>query len=123
MNATMIQLEDGDPSQPPVRRAYVHLDCGRETTAAGDALVLLECPFRPVESTLCERCNEFVKLDRVEWSDSRENIAQYRQRVYDSVSFWKRMYYIIAGNAYEGAINLHLDRSGRPKDHSPSLAS
>jgi len=64
-----------------------------------------------------------VKLDRVEWSDSRENIAQYRQRVYNSVSLWQRMYYVILGNAYEGAINLNLDRSGRPKDPSPSLAS
>jgi len=94
-----------------------------QTVASGDALVLLECPFRPVDSTLCERCGGYVKLDRIEWSDTRENVAQYRQRVYDSVSFWQRLYYIIAGNAYEGAINLHLDRSGRPKDQSPSLAS
>ena len=134
MNSPVIRLEDASPSEPPVRRAYVHLDCGCETVAAGDALVLLECPFRPVDSTLCQRCGNYVKLDRVVWSDSQgncgqgicdtqENIAQYRQRVYNSVSFWRRMYYVIAGNAYEGAINLNLDRSGRPKYDSPSLAS
>ena len=123
MNAPTIRLEDGNPSEPPVRRTYVHADCGRETTAAGDALVLLECPFRPVDSTLCSGCGEYVKLERVAWSDSGENIAQYRQRVYNSLSFWQRMYYAIIGNAYEGAINLKLDRNGRPKERSPSLAS
>jgi hypothetical protein len=122
MNAAYIQLEDASSSEPPVRRAYVHLDCNGETVATGDALVLLECPFRPIESTVCARCGNHVKLDRVVWSDSRENVAEYRQRVYNSLSIWQRLYYAVIGNAYEGAINLHLDRSGRPKDPSPTLA-
>jgi hypothetical protein len=123
MNASYTQFEDASSSEPLVRRAYVHLDCQGETVASGDSLVLLECPFRPVQSMYCACCGDFVKLDRVEWSDSRENVGQYRQRVYNSVSLWDRLYYEFLGNAYEGALNLHLDRSGRPKDNFPSLAS
>jgi hypothetical protein len=122
MNPPVITWDGASPNEPPVRRAYVHADCGCETAAAGDALVLLECPFRPVESTLCAGCGQYAPLDRVAWSDSGEKIAEYRQRVYRSVSFWRRMYLLIAGNAYEGAINLNLDRSGRLKEESPSLA-
>ena len=98
------------------------MDCGRETVATGDALVLLECPFRPVDGTFCAGCGASVKLDRVQWSDSRENVAQYRQRLYSSVSFLQRLYYAVIGNAYEGAIHLNLDRSGRPKNLIPKTA-
>ena len=70
---------------------------------------------------LSNKCaSERLTLDAPQLDNT---IAQYRQRVYNSVSLWQRMYYVILGNAYEGAINLNLDRSGRPKDTLPSLAS
>ena len=123
MTTPVITWDGASPNEPPVRRAYKHFACGCETAAAGDALVLLECPFRPVDSTLCAHCDDYAPLDQVAWSDSGEVIADYRRRVYSSVSFWRRVYLMTLGNAYEGAINLNLDKSGRLKDDSPSLVS
>lgn len=121
MTTPVITWDGASSNEPRVTRAYVHADCGRETCAFGDALVLLECPFRPVESTLCAGCGEYTTLDRVSWKDSGEVISAYRQRVYSSVSFWRRVYLMTLGNAYEGAINLNLDSRGRVKDEAPTL--
>jgi len=123
MNPPVITWDGASPNEPPVMRAYRHFGCGCETAAAGDALVLLECPFRPVDSTLCAGCGEYAPLDQVTWSDSGEIISEYRTRVYSSVTFWRRVYLMTLGNAYEGAINLNLDKNGRLKDDSTSLVS
>jgi hypothetical protein len=76
---------------------------------------LLECPFRPVDATYCCGCDEFVPLNSVVWSDSMENIADYRERLYASVPVMRKLYLLFLGNAYEGAVNLNLDSSGKPK--------
>ncbi len=98
-------------------RAYRHDGCGEETVVSGDDYVLLECPFRTVDATFCCGCDDFVSLDSVAWSDSQECIAAYRKRVYDSVPFWRGVYLLLIGNAYEGAVNLNLDRTGHPIEH------
>ena len=97
-------------------RAYQHAECGGETVVSGDDYVMLECPFRPVDSTYCCGCEQFVPLSSVVWIDTGECVADYRKRVYDSVPFWRGVYLTLLGNAYEGAINLNLDSSGRPKE-------
>jgi hypothetical protein len=98
-------------------RAYRHNACGEETVVSGDDYVLLECPFRPVDATYCCGCSQMVPLDAVAWSDSQENIAAYRKRVHASVPFWRGVYLLLIGNAYEGAVNLNLDRTGHPIQH------
>jgi hypothetical protein len=104
-----------DPAKGPnVSRAYRHRGCGEVTVVSGDDLVLLECPFRPVESTVCCRCEGYVPLDSVEWADSGELISTYRRRVKASVPFLRRLFLYTLGNAYQGAVNLHLDSKGRP---------
>jgi hypothetical protein len=123
MSTPVIRWEGASPDEPQVARAYRHADCGCETIASGDALVLLECPFRQVDSTFCAVCNDYAALDRVSWSDSGELISAYRQRLYNSVSFWRRMYLILLGNAYEGAVNLNLDSRGKVKDDAHTLVS
>jgi hypothetical protein len=94
-------------------RAYRHVDCGRETIVSGDDYVLLECPFRPVTSTYCACCGDFVPLDAVEWTDTGESIAAYRQRIAAGVPFLRQVYLYVFGNAYEGAVALNLDSRGR----------
>jgi hypothetical protein len=104
-----------DPANgPPLSRAYEHRSCHAVTVASGDALVRLECPFRPLDATYCCRCQDFVALDEVRWADSGETISTYRQRVKASVGFWRRLYLTVFCNAYQGALNLHLDSKGRP---------
>src|SRR5262245_22586912 len=59
-----------DPSKgPPVSRVYQHT-CGAATRVSGDDYVLLECPFRPVDSTICAGCKNYVPLDSVRWEDT-----------------------------------------------------
>lgn len=104
-----------DPSKgPPVSRSYVHRRCSGTTKLSGDDYVLLECPFRPVESTICAKCKDYFPLDDFTWADTGEKISAYRNRVYYSVGFWRRIYLAVFCNAYQGALNLHLDRKGRP---------
>ena len=104
-----------DPANgPPLSRAYEHRLCKGVTVASGDDLVRLETPFRPLDETYCCRCEQFVTLDEVRWADSGETISTYRQRLKRSVGFWRGLYLTIFCNAYQGAINLHLDKWGRP---------
>jgi hypothetical protein len=117
--ATVQQLVDEvvgpDPAKgPPVSRGYEHRSCHAVTLASGDDLVRLECAFRPLDGTYCCRCQTFVGLDEVRWADTGETTATYRQRLKKSVGFWRRWYLTICCNAYQGAINLHLDSKGRP---------
>jgi hypothetical protein len=98
----------------PLARAYRHVSCGMDTLVAGDDYVLLECPFRPVTSTFCCGCQKFVLLNEVRWVDTDEKISTYRERVKASVPWWKRIYLMLFANAYQGALNLRLDKRGRP---------
>src|SRR5262245_41553033 len=123
MSMPVIRLEGANPNEPNVLRAYKHEKCGCETAAGGDALVLLECPFRPVDSTLCAGCCEYDPLDQVCWSDSCDRISHDRIRVRDAIPFWRRLYLLLNGNAYEGAVNLNLDKHGQVKEESQSLVS
>jgi hypothetical protein len=97
----------------PLSRAYRHAGCGQTTVISGDDYVLLECPFRPVTGTFCHGCQQFVLLNEVRWVDSDEKISDYRARVAASVPFWRRLWLTIFANAYQGAVNLHLDSRGR----------
>jgi hypothetical protein len=108
------------PSEPAVTetwlaRSYQHAECGHETLVSGNDYLQLEGPFRPIESTHCAGCGKLVPLSSLAWSDTGENVASYRQRLYKSVSFWRRMYLMLMGNAYEGAVALNLDSKGQPK--------
>jgi hypothetical protein len=109
MRRMLDALEVGEP----LSRSYRHAGCGQTTLVSGDDYVLLECPFRPVPRTFCCGCQQFVGLEEVRWTDSDERISDYRARVYASVPFWRRIWLAVFGNAYEGAVNLHLDSKGR----------
>jgi hypothetical protein len=114
-------------SQPPVTEAWLarsfqHAECGQETLVSGQNYVLLECPFKAIESTMCSGCGHLVPLSSIAWSDTRENVAAYRQRIYQTVSFWRRMYLMLLGNTYEGAVSLNLDSHGHPKSGERQVA-
>jgi hypothetical protein len=94
-------------------RAYYHAKCGSNTLCTGDDLVRLECPFRGCSGTFCCVCNEKVPLSAVQWEDTGENVAEYRQRIAGSVPLWRRVWLFWLGNAYQGAVNLGLDEAGR----------
>src|SRR5262245_49688027 len=93
-------LENYEPPRHARSRAYKHDACGGQTVVSGDEHVLLECPFRPVQATFCCTCEQMVPLESVSWSDSGQNIAEYRRQVYDSVPFLRRVYLMLLGNAY-----------------------
>jgi hypothetical protein len=97
-------------------RVYRHTQCGGQTTVSGDDYVNLECPFRPVQRTYCAVCRRFVPLDTVQWVDSGQSITEYRRQVFFSVPWTRRLWLVCMGNAYEGALNLGLDRHGLPID-------
>lgn len=103
------------PTDDWLARSFEHAECGHETLVSGEDYVLLECPFKAIDSTMCVGCGHLVPLSTIAWCDTGENVAQYRQRVYDSVAFWRRMYLMLLGNTYEGAVMLNLDSMGRPK--------
>ena len=116
----MDEIVGPDPANgPPVSRAYEHKSCKAVTVASGDDLVRLECAFRPLDGTYCCRCQDFVDLDEVRWADTGETISAYRRRLKKSVGFWRSLYLTIFCNAYQGAINLHLDKHGRPRPRTP----
>jgi hypothetical protein len=94
-------------------RGYYHAKCGYNTLAAGDDLVRLECPFRGCSGTYCCGCQTSVPLSAVQWEDTGETVADYRERIAAVVPFWRRVWLSWLGNAYEGAINLGLDDHGR----------
>jgi hypothetical protein len=73
---------------------------------------LLECAFRPVESTVCAHCKTFVTLNEVRWVDSDERISDYRERLRKSVSIWRQIYLAVFCNAYQGAINWGVEWKG-----------
>jgi hypothetical protein len=103
------------PTDDWLARSYEHADCGHETLVSGDDYVVLECPFRPIASTMCVGCGKLVPLSSVAWCDTGENLAAYRDRLYHSVSFWRRMYLMLLGNNFEGAVSLNLDSHGKPR--------
>ncbi|HKB02948.1 MAG TPA: hypothetical protein VKD90_12055, partial [Gemmataceae bacterium] len=94
-------------------RAYYHAKCGSNTLCTGDDLVRLECPFRGCSGTFCCVCNEKVPLSAVQWEDTGENVAEYRERIAGTVPLWRRAWLFWLGSAYQGAVNLGLDESGR----------
>lgn len=94
-------------------RAYYHAKCGSNTLCTGDDLVRLECPFRGCSGTFCCGCNKRVPLSAVQWEDTGENVAEYRQRIAGAVPFWRRAWLFWTGSAYQGAVNLGLDEAGR----------
>jgi hypothetical protein len=102
-------------TEPDLSRRYRHRDCGGITEISGDDYVRLECPFRGCSGTYCASCCKFVSLNAVEWEDSGERISDYRSRVYASVSPLERLRLTLFANAYEGALNLNLDRTGKPR--------
>jgi hypothetical protein len=113
------EVVGSDPANgPSLSRAYEHKSCHAVTVASGDDLVRLECPFRPLDAAYCCRCQDFVPLDHVRWADSGETVSTYRQRLKASVGFWRRLYLTVFCNAYQGAINLHLDKHGKPLPNS-----
>lgn len=93
-----------EPAGPAdhLSRNYRHLKCGGVTVVSGDHYVMLECPFRPVSATFCVTCQDFFPLKSVVWEDTGENIKEYRDRVYYSVP-WKRRLYLLAGNGLRGS--------------------
>jgi hypothetical protein len=70
---------------------------------------------------MCAGCGRLVPLSSVAWCDTGENLATYRERLYQSVSFWRRMYLMLLGNNYEGAVSLNLDSQGKPKQSPPQV--
>lgn len=97
-----------------LQRVYRHVRCDGETVVSGDDYVCLENAFRPVSGTYCCTCQDFAPLDQVFWVDTDENVADYRRRIYDSVPWKTRWYYVLLGSLYEGALPLQLDSRGRP---------
>jgi hypothetical protein len=91
------------------------LKCNGVTVVSGDDYVMLECPFRPVGGgTYCVSCKTFVPLSEVVWDDTGENIKDYRDQLYKSVTWKRRLYLSWLGTAYEGAMKLRLDKRGNP---------
>jgi hypothetical protein len=111
-----MQRRFGDEDGPVahLKREYRHLDCDQVTVVSGDHLVMLECPFRHYHGTFCVSCNDMVPMDSVMWEDSGESIQDYRNQVYYSVSWMRRLYLTWVGTTYEGALNLRLDKWGQP---------
>jgi hypothetical protein len=87
----------------------------RDHRVSGDDCVRLECPFRGCRGTFCTGCRKYASLDAFTWVDSDETIAAYRKRIYDSVPFWEQVRLAVFANAYAGALNLNLDRTGAPR--------
>jgi hypothetical protein len=102
-------------TEPALSRLYRHTACGGITEVSGDDYLRLECPFRGCNGTFCAGCRRFVGLDAVVWVDSGETIASYRQRIFDAVPFWEQVRLAVFANAYEGALNLNLDKYGVPR--------
>lgn len=107
-------LEEPEGPADHLSREYRHLKCDGVTVVSGDHYVMLECAFRPVSGTYCVTCEDFVPLQTVVWDDTGENIAEYRNRIYYSVPWKRRLYLALLGTAYEGALSLRLDKNGRP---------
>jgi hypothetical protein len=94
-------------------RAYYHANCASNTLCSGEDLVRLECPFRGCSGAFCCMCNKKVPLAAVQWEDTGENVAEYRERIAGTVPVWRRLWLFWLGSAYQGAVNLGLDESGR----------
>jgi hypothetical protein len=102
-------------AEPALSRCYQHTACGGITEISGDDYVRLECPFRGCSGTFCAGCRKFVRLDAIAWADTGEKISEYRKRIFNAVSSWDRIRLSLFANAYEGALNLNLDRTGAPR--------
>jgi hypothetical protein len=99
----------GAGREPPTR-VFEHDACGAATEVSGDDYLLLESPFRPVESAQCAGCGAFVPLDAVRWADSGEKVSDYRARVAASVPYWRRAWLSLFGSPRDGAEGLGRDR-------------
>ena len=70
----------------PERRTYRHVGrCGGQTSVDGWILKVLCNPYGNAHSTMCARCGEYPSLKQVEWADTGETIAEFRQRMIDLI--------------------------------------
>jgi hypothetical protein len=95
-------LMSGTPS-----RSYTHLECEGSTVVDGREFVVLADPFSFVSKTKCASCGEFVELDRVAWSDTRETISSFRERLRLNLSLIARVWAYVVGplnGAITGAV-------------------
>src|SRR5262249_8055114 len=110
------ELVGPDPAKgPPVSRQDEHKSYHAATVGSGGDRVRVQGAFRPLDGTYCGRCQTFVGLGDVRWADTGETISAYRRRLKKSVGFWRGLHLTVFCNAYQGAINLHLDKHGRPR--------
>lgn len=110
------QLRSLPPTGENLSRTFFHPQCQKTTHVEDDDLVLLECPFHSHLQTFCSGCERLLTLDQLYWSDTGENILEYRQRLLESVPIYRRIFLTHFATPYAGALNLGLNARGEHVD-------
>ncbi len=80
-----------------VAREYRHRECGGLTRIEGYAFLVLANPFSCVTPTWCRECRRFAPLDELEWADTGEDLASYRDRLLVAAPFGRRCLLAFSG--------------------------
>jgi hypothetical protein len=77
--------------QPPSSREYTHDRCGRGTHVSGHDFHDLCDPRHDADRTFCSHCDEYDSLSAFRWSDTKETVSGYRDRLAGAVPLWVRI--------------------------------
>lgn len=70
------------PQYQDVPNIYCHTTCNMDTHISDDIVAMIVCdPFRPILSTPCAGCQRHVPLSEVAWTETKENVAEFRARL------------------------------------------
>jgi hypothetical protein len=78
-------------------RVYHHPACGGRTEISGVHFAMLDNPFRSVRETYCCGCQQYVRVEDVEWADTGENVASYRRRIVAQTPWWLKIVRFVVG--------------------------
>ena len=84
----MSWLED---NHARLQRTYAHLPCKRRTTITDHHFVGMCNPYGRVRGTRCMHCGVDT-LDQFIWTDTREPLDRWRERLRASVPRWPRLF-------------------------------
>lgn len=65
----------------PTSRRYMHDRCKRETVVSDSAFSNMASPLSDISQTYCNNCKGMFQVQEFAWSDTLENLVDYRKRL------------------------------------------
>lgn len=77
--------------QPLQQREYLHDGCGQSTHVGGNDFYRLCDPRFDIEQTFCSHCGNYDSLNSFRWTDTKETLKSYRNRLASIIPLWVKV--------------------------------